>query len=157
MKGAAQSLIMRALNGRDEDPKGRWFGGAVQSDWNGSAKVALISIERSERAWRTVAQSIGDAAAGVLAGHLERLRKENGEGISDGKRLPPSRVRRPPPVRSGGGLPLNPGFIRRGALGCRAGGPTRCEGRRQIISPACAIDMDTRVDDDDDDAPDCAT
>ena len=49
--------ITRELDGRDED------GGAaveakrkfVQSDWNGSAKVALISIERSEAACRGVA------------------------------------------------------------------------------------------------------
>jgi hypothetical protein len=31
----------------EEDP--------VQSDWNGSAKVALISVERSETAWQTIA------------------------------------------------------------------------------------------------------
>ena len=42
--------IMRGLNGRDEDPKGRFWKSRVQNDWNGSAKVALISIDRSERA-----------------------------------------------------------------------------------------------------------
>ena len=36
---------VRALNGRDEYPRGAPFErDAVQSDWNGSAKVALISI-----------------------------------------------------------------------------------------------------------------
>jgi hypothetical protein len=44
--------------------------------WNGSAKVALLSIERSERAWRVVAASTGDEGATVLAGSLERLRQE---------------------------------------------------------------------------------
>src|SRR5262249_45106434 len=51
----------RALDGRDryyhgedleEDP--------IQSDWNGSAKVAIISIERSEAAWRLIADVTGD-------------------------------------------------------------------------------------------------
>ena len=67
--------IMRALNGRDEEPNGGVFGGAVQSDWNGSAKVALISIERSERAWQTVALSLPDQAAAMLAKFVGRLRE----------------------------------------------------------------------------------
>jgi len=70
--------IMRALNGRDED------GGApvqakrkcLQSDWNGSAKVALLSIERSEAACRTVAAATGADAAGVLAATLVSLGAE---------------------------------------------------------------------------------
>ncbi len=67
--------IMRALDGRDEYPRGSPFDkSAVQSDWNGSAKVALMSIERSERAWRLVARAIGDEPAGVLADSLARLR-----------------------------------------------------------------------------------
>jgi hypothetical protein len=65
---------MRALAGRDEDPTGDLFEqGPVQSDWNGSGKVALICIERSERAWRTVAAATTDEAAGVLADSLARL------------------------------------------------------------------------------------
>jgi hypothetical protein len=67
--------IMRALDGRDEHPDGAPFEkNAVQSDWNGSAKVALLSIERSERAWRTVAAATANEAAAVLAGVLEGLR-----------------------------------------------------------------------------------
>ena len=68
--------IMRALDGRDEDPKGSFFGGAVQSDWNGSAKVALISIARTERAWRTVARALDNAAAAMLAEFVGRLREQ---------------------------------------------------------------------------------
>jgi hypothetical protein len=69
--------IKRALNGRDEYPGGAPFEkSAVQSDWNGSAKVALISVQRSEHAWRVVAQETGDVAATVLAGSLENLRQE---------------------------------------------------------------------------------
>ena len=68
--------ISRALDGRDEYPNGAPFEpDAVQSDWNGSAKVALISIERSERAWRELAgERPGDAAI-VLADTLARLRQ----------------------------------------------------------------------------------
>lgn len=67
--------IVRALNGRDEYPAGAPFErSAVQSDWNGSAKVALISIERSERAWREIAAALHDEAATVLADSLATLR-----------------------------------------------------------------------------------
>jgi hypothetical protein len=66
---------VRALNGRDEYPGGDPFErGAVQSDWNGSAKVALISMERSERAWREIAVALHDEAATVLADSLATLR-----------------------------------------------------------------------------------
>ena len=68
---------MRALDGRDEYPGGAPFEkSAVQSDWNGSAKVALISVQRSEHAWRVVSAASGDEAAAVLAGTLENLRQE---------------------------------------------------------------------------------
>ena len=68
--------ISRALDGRDEYPNGAPFEpDAVQSDWNGSAKVALISIERSERAWRELAGERPGDAATVLADTLARLRQ----------------------------------------------------------------------------------
>jgi hypothetical protein len=50
--------LYRALNGRcacEQDGDGEDH--AVQNDWNGSAKVALISIERSAAAWRVIAES----------------------------------------------------------------------------------------------------
>jgi hypothetical protein len=47
----------------------------VQSDWNGSAKVALISIERSETAWTLVASETADEAASAIAGHLATVRR----------------------------------------------------------------------------------
>jgi hypothetical protein len=74
--------IMRALDGRDEYPKGAPYEtSAVQSDWNGSAKVALISIDRSERGWRLVAATTGDEAAAVLAADLRTVRQEMGEAF----------------------------------------------------------------------------
>lgn len=66
--------LARALQGRessdgqDADP--------IQNDWNGSAKVALISIERSESAWQAIAQATGDVAAAELASALSALRDE---------------------------------------------------------------------------------
>jgi len=69
--------IMRALNGRDEYLEDAVHDeGPVQNDWNGSAKVALISIVRSERAWRVIAAETQDEAAVVLAGSLATLRDE---------------------------------------------------------------------------------
>jgi hypothetical protein len=68
--------INRALNGRDE-----WRTGEspedhpVQNDWNGSAKVALISLTRSESGWRTIADATGETAAAVLADAIGRLRQ----------------------------------------------------------------------------------
>ncbi len=67
--------IMRAVDGRDEYPDGDSFDkGPLRSDWNGSAKVALLSIERSEACWRIVAEATGDEAAAVLAQTLTRLK-----------------------------------------------------------------------------------
>jgi hypothetical protein len=68
--------IHRALTGRDcvaqgededDDP--------VQNDWNGSAKVALLSLQRSEAAWRTIAAATGDPTPSVLADGASRLRQ----------------------------------------------------------------------------------
>lgn len=65
--------LYRALSGRDRH---REYGGddQVQNDWNGSAKIALISIERSEAAWRVIGGA-GVAAAGVLVDSLGALRQ----------------------------------------------------------------------------------
>jgi len=69
--------MMRALGGRDEYPDGEPFvTRPVQSDWNGSAKIARICIDRSERAWRVVAAAADDGAAAVLAHSLAALRHD---------------------------------------------------------------------------------
>src|SRR5207245_1517733 len=44
--------LHRALDGRDRYQHDERGDDPVQNDWNGSAKVALISLERSEAAWR---------------------------------------------------------------------------------------------------------
>jgi hypothetical protein len=59
--------IRRALDGRDRFEHDAFGDGAVQNDWNGSAKVALISVERSEAAWQTVAAASSDPVATILA------------------------------------------------------------------------------------------
>jgi hypothetical protein len=48
----------------------------VQNDWNGSAKVALLAIERSSEAWQVLASATSDHAAAALAAQLTDLRAE---------------------------------------------------------------------------------
>lgn len=65
--------LARAIHGReqpdcDDDP--------IQNDWNGSAKLALLSLERSEAAWQTMSEALGDSAAAVIASRLAALRTE---------------------------------------------------------------------------------
>jgi hypothetical protein len=68
--------LARALSGRNRhDEDGDSDDDAVQNDWNGSAKVALISIDRSLAAWEVIAQATGDAVAvglGLAMGDLRR-------------------------------------------------------------------------------------
>ena len=69
--------LHRALAARDrsQHDSGEWDEHPVQNDSNGLAKVALISLERSEAAWRVIAGATEDTAAFVLAdavGHLRR-------------------------------------------------------------------------------------
>jgi len=67
----------RALRGRDDYNHGNdGDDHPVQNDWNGSAKVALISIDRSENAWRTIAEATGDNVATELADALAGLGRQ---------------------------------------------------------------------------------
>ncbi len=72
--------LARALSGRDRTPEdGDSDDDPVQNDWNGSAKVALISIDRSLGAWEVIAQATGDPVVAGLAlalGDLRRLVEE---------------------------------------------------------------------------------
>jgi hypothetical protein len=72
--------LRRALDGRDrsrygEDP----HEDPLQNDWNGSAKVALISLDRSEAAWRVIAQATRDPLANRLIQLVRDLRRAVGE------------------------------------------------------------------------------
>ena len=68
--------LHRALMGQDRHQTDAFDDHPVQNDWNGSAKVALISLDRSEAAWQVIAQATGDAAAAHLAVALADLRSE---------------------------------------------------------------------------------
>jgi hypothetical protein len=69
--------LHRALHGRDRHQTGEdWDDDPIQNDWNGSAKIALISIDRSESAWQTIAQATGNIVAADLASSLAALRSE---------------------------------------------------------------------------------
>lgn len=70
--------LHRALHGRDDYRSGERFGDdhPVQNDWNGSAKVALISIERSEAAWRLVASCAPGDTPSMMADHLAQLLRD---------------------------------------------------------------------------------
>ena len=66
--------LTRAVHGRElENNRGD---DPIQNDWNGSAKIALISIERSESAWQIIAQATGDVVAADLASAMSSLRGE---------------------------------------------------------------------------------
>jgi hypothetical protein len=65
-----RALDGKDLRGTDEGPPDDH---PVQNDWNGSAKVALISIERSSAAWSALASATGQDTPAVLAQQLNDL------------------------------------------------------------------------------------
>ncbi len=66
--------IQRALGGRDAVVHGEGYDDdPIQNDWNGSAKVALISIGRSAAAWDVIAAVTGNAEAARLAEETRSL------------------------------------------------------------------------------------
>ena len=71
------AILHRALAARDrsQHDEGEWDDHPVQNDSNGSAKVALISIERSEAAWRVIAAATKNGAAAILADAAAHLRR----------------------------------------------------------------------------------
>jgi hypothetical protein len=69
--------LSRAPHGRERDlALDNCDDDSIQNDSNGSAKVALISIERSALAWQTIAQATGDDAAAGFASALATLQGE---------------------------------------------------------------------------------
>ena len=56
--------LRRALRGLDraQSAKERFRDDSIQNDWNGSAKLALISIERSVLSWRLLGRGMEDDA-----------------------------------------------------------------------------------------------
>ena len=81
--------LHRALDGKDAVGTEDDFldEGPVQNDWNGSAKVALISIERSAEAWGVLASATGQETPIVLADQLRDLRAEVERAFPDAWRF----------------------------------------------------------------------
>jgi hypothetical protein len=76
--------LHRALHGRDEhDLENDGDDHPIQNDWNGSAKVALICLERSEAAWRTIAHATTDETPRAIAEQLHDLRNQVNEAFPD--------------------------------------------------------------------------
>jgi hypothetical protein len=69
--------LHRAIDGRDrfERNEEEAGDGRIQNDWNGSAKVAILSIQRSQDAWTALGSALGDAAAASLADALSDLHR----------------------------------------------------------------------------------
>jgi hypothetical protein len=67
--------LHRALHGRDRHAHDAADGDPVQNDWNGSAMAALISLERSETAWRALAHATSDPVAVMLADAARDLQR----------------------------------------------------------------------------------
>jgi hypothetical protein len=67
--------LHRALSGRDRDGDDE-DDHPIQNDWNGSAKVALISLERSEAAWRTIAAATTDPMPTTFPDQLRDVRRQ---------------------------------------------------------------------------------
>jgi hypothetical protein len=55
--------LHRALNGKRED---EWDDNRVQNDWNGSARVALLGLERSMTAWSILRDHFPDEHRGIV-------------------------------------------------------------------------------------------
>jgi hypothetical protein len=68
--------LRRALSGRDPYEPSDDQSHPIQNDCNGSAKVSLIAIERSEAAWRVIADATGEDTPAMLADELRNLKWE---------------------------------------------------------------------------------
>lgn len=69
--------LHRAMDGQDrvalqEDDEDE---SRIQNDWNGSAKVAILCIQRSQDAWTMLGSALDDTAAASLAGALGNLQR----------------------------------------------------------------------------------
>jgi len=80
--------VHRALHGHDQFVNGNPFEDEpVQNDWNGSAKVALISIRRSVEAWQTIARVANDPEAANIAKELRGLESQVERTFPDARKF----------------------------------------------------------------------
>ena len=76
--------LHRAMHGRDSFQRGESpDDDPIQNDWNGTAKVALISILRSIDAWDVLAKTSGDPDARHVGEALRNLRQQVEQGFPD--------------------------------------------------------------------------
>jgi hypothetical protein len=69
--------VRRALSGKDHFLRGDDVDDdPVQNDWNGSAKVALISLARSAEAWSVIAGITAEPEAAQIEAELRTLRDD---------------------------------------------------------------------------------
>ena len=66
--------LRRAIDGREDSQRDGWNDDPVQNDHNGSAKLALTCIDRSEGAWRAIDQWYPPGGGRALADQLAALR-----------------------------------------------------------------------------------
>jgi hypothetical protein len=66
--------LRRAISGLEDSEREGWDDDPVQNDHNGSAKLALTCVDRSEGAWRAIAQWYPSGGARSLAEQLAALR-----------------------------------------------------------------------------------
>ncbi len=66
--------LRRAIDGREDSQREGWNDDPVQNDHNGSAKLALTCIDRSEGAWRAIGQWYPPGGGRALADQLAALR-----------------------------------------------------------------------------------
>jgi hypothetical protein len=81
--------LRRALDGHDRSrtDEEEFDDDPIQNDWNGSAKVALISLARSEQSWRTVASATRSGGAAVIIDLIGRLRTAAHDEFPDAMRF----------------------------------------------------------------------
>jgi hypothetical protein len=66
--------LRRAIDGREDSEREGWDDDPIQNDHNGSAKLALTCIDRSEGAWRAIDQWYPSGGGRGLADQLAALR-----------------------------------------------------------------------------------
>ncbi len=80
--------LHRGLLGRAEFAAGAGFDDhPIQNDWNGSAKVALLSIDRSIDAWTTIASATSDDEAWRVSAELTQLKAQVETAFPDARRF----------------------------------------------------------------------
>jgi hypothetical protein len=74
--------VDRALHGARQSPDDRFDEDAIQNDWNGSAKVARLAIEESQKAWLVVLEAGQAPPDSPLMGLVDLLAQMDG-GLAD--------------------------------------------------------------------------